>query len=146
MKTAINPTDNVAFRLYAEDGFVVHAEVTVTSYVITVHSKREEPCLVKLPVYADRVVLHLYILDGEGAHAVQPLFICRGQEQLLDLREQLSAGQTALLRSVPIDQLETTVTPPTGIGSIATAWCWAHRHCCANAGSRNRNPKTADTN
>ena len=104
---AIRPADPVSFRLFGEGGFAVQAQVDEDDYVITVESFRGETCLLKLPVYADQSRLHAYVIDNGKATAFVPTIVQRGPETVIDLSEVLKAGQTALLCSAPIEQLET---------------------------------------
>ena len=106
---ATRAQDPVAFRLYAEGGFCVQAEVGESGYVITVDSLRGERCLLKLPAYADGDALHLYRPQDGKTVPTPPTWITVGSERVLDLTAALAGGRV-LLCSQPVETLE-TVTP-----------------------------------
>ncbi len=103
--------DKVAFRLFAEGGFIVQAEVTADSYVLTVDNLRGEPCLLKLPAYGSQTP-HVYRLDGDTAAAVQPVVRMEGNEQVLDLTGVFAKGQRLLLCSEEIEALQLETPAP----------------------------------
>ncbi len=102
---ATRAQDEVAFRLFAEGGFCVQAEISSKGYVITVDSQRGEECRMILPGYADAEVLHLYRIKNGEFIEMQPKWIELETEYALDLTDALSDG-LALLSSVEIEQLE----------------------------------------
>lgn len=106
---AVRPQDSVAFRLYAEGGFVVQAEVSAESYIITVDSLRSEPCLVKLPDYADIGVLHIYKVAEGTMMPVDPIWRENGCERVLDFTGILDCGERLVLCSGEYSEWETKV-------------------------------------
>lgn len=103
---AVRAVDAVSFRLFAEGGFVVQAEMSPEGFVITVDSMRGEACLLCLPSHARALPLYLYRLDGAKAIEVPPVWRAVGNETLLDLTPILPRGGRTLLCSVPQEALE----------------------------------------
>ena len=95
----------VAFRLFAEGGFAVGAEVTETGYVLTVESARGEPCYIALPAFAQSLPMFAYIAPAGGQfRAAEIKKTVPGNETVLDF-SSLKAGETLLLSSAPIESL-----------------------------------------
>ena len=101
----------VSFRLFAEGGFAVGAELTEQGFVVTVESLRGEPCYLALPECFAGTPAFACIAPKDGGFV--PTDVKKtvlGRETVYDL-SALQAGETLLLTSVPMETL-TPVTPP----------------------------------
>lgn len=62
---AVKKDANVSFRLFAEGGFVIQAEVNGADYIISITKTREDTCLVSLPEYFSQPFVYS-IHDGDA--------------------------------------------------------------------------------
>lgn len=104
---AVCAEDPVSFRLYAEGGFEINAEINKYSYVITVDNLRGEGFYLTLPTYADGAALHVYKVAG-GYTEIQAQTTVLGLEEVLDFSGSVK-GDRYLLTSLPIEKLEADV-------------------------------------
>lgn len=103
---AIRPEDDVSFRLYAQGGFVIQAEISEKQYVITVDSLRGEVGYIKLPEYVEHLPCHMYYADDGEAIAINPVWEIVGTERVLNITGLLQAGQRLLLSSCDLELLQ----------------------------------------
>ncbi|MBR5222257.1 MAG: hypothetical protein IKV66_14830, partial [Clostridia bacterium] len=114
---AIRAEDSVSYSLFAEGGFSVFAEVTADSCVVAVTSQRGNPLYLDLPPYLDRDALYAYRAEQDADFVPCDWKIVeRGQDRLLDFSD-LRAGETVLMTTVTLDELELTagkISAPNG--------------------------------
>ncbi len=96
----------VSFRLCAEGGFAVGAEIREDGYTVTVESRLGEPCRVALPEeWMQRPVFAYAAAEGEPFRALQLNRISFGREEVL-APQALDKGSILLLTSEPLEALE----------------------------------------
>ena len=108
---AVRPQDPVAFRLYAEGGFAVEAEVSAQAYVITIENLLGESCYAALPEYVDEGHLHVYKRAKAGSfEQLEIRKIPLGNEEVYTF-DDFKVDETILMSSKPLNQLELIKCP-----------------------------------
>ena len=116
-----NETLPVSFRLCAEGGFTVSAQMEQNGFIITIESARGEPCHLSLPEEMMRQPLFACTAnEGEAFKTCKLNRVIFGREEVLQ-PEQLEKGAVLLLSSQPLEALE-PVAPEASLpnGSMKT--------------------------
>ncbi len=101
----IEDGDSASFKLYTEGGFIVEAEITESSYMISVESLRGEPCFIKLPEYLS-LMPYIYSIENEKYSERTPVFSKIGNENILDLTDIIHKDEALIIMSHEIGDAE----------------------------------------
>lgn len=105
---AVKRGDPVSFRLFAEGGFIIQAEVTGTDYVISIEKTREETCIVSLPEFLGQTLV--YSVRGEALEKEETETVQRPNESLIKL--DFGPDGRMILCSVPAEEIESAEPEP----------------------------------
>lgn len=94
----------VTFRLFAQGGFIVEAEVGSGRYRILVRSLRGETLRLKLPPFSDPSLLHVFTLDGGRRKEIRTSLVRHGTEQVWETGTE--AGGVLLWTDDPADEAD----------------------------------------
>lgn len=96
-----------SFRLFAEGGFFVGAQISDTDFLITVDSIQGESCYIALPENITEKPIFAYIASNNGSFKkAQVDIIKKGIDTVLDFSD-LQKGDTLLLASCAIEEITT---------------------------------------
>ncbi|MCR5484629.1 MAG: hypothetical protein K6F09_03450 [Clostridiales bacterium] len=101
---AVEDTASVTFTLFAEGGFKVDADVSLSGIVIAVENLRGEGFYLSLPERFDVGTLNAYIIRDGKALPVKLSLTMKGFEEVIDFSDSIKSDRV-IISDIPIEEI-----------------------------------------